>query len=605
MDNLLTLNQLKLIFALVSLAFFGCEEPSHQSRPDTDQLLAALLIESDSSTFEALQPQFALLPVAYRDSFFSKHIAELYSLGQLDKLRQALSFYKKWCPSLLADCNDLFFQGVGLQYAGKFDSAQVKYAKAAVTCERLGNKYLLANILDAYSGNLSIQGRYDEALALKYRAINLYDTLGETRKKIEQRAHLANIFISKGESDRAIALLENDFAFAESLKDTVTLAYMWAAKGSAYGQKKDYANALLFHQKALAIRNLAPYTAQKAESLYQVGRILAQMGKFQAALDTLRTAERLVAASLDKQGISFIQSGIGEALFHLNRHKEAFPYLEKSLQTGLERKQYPAAAAAARMLGESYKLQQHFKDAFFYQEIYLGLKDSMFNQEKSRISQELIFQYEAHEKELKIAALEREKKLAAQSNWWIFGLLSMVFTIAFYAFRLNTAREKHRLESENIKAEAQSLQLHQALEIQKAKLVANQSSLENYARMLIDRNQQLNDLMLQMELGRGQKDPNPIKDSVNLYDRVILTESDWGNFQRQFNEVYPGYISDLRTKHPKLTPSEIRLILLDKMGLSLRETSTILGSSMDAVKKGRYRLRKKYNLSDENLSNMV
>jgi tetratricopeptide (TPR) repeat protein/DNA-binding CsgD family transcriptional regulator len=604
MDNLFTLNLLKLIFALVSLGLFGCKEQSRPNSPAADQLLSALLIRADSSSVEALQPQIALLPEKYQDSFFLKRISRLQTLGQYEVLSRTLNIYKKSKPGLLADCHDHFFQGVRLQYAGKFDSAQLAYARAISTCEQLGDMRFLANILDACSGNLSTQGRYDEALAMKYRAIYLYDTLGEAQKKMELRAHLANIFISKGEFDRAITLLENEIAFAETLKDTAILAYMWAAKGTAYGQKKDYANALLFHQKALAIRNVAPYTSRKAESLYHIGRILVKMGKFQASLDTLRVAEKLVAAGLDKQGIGFIQSGIGEALFNLNRYEEAYPYLEESLKTGLERKQYPAAAAAARMLSESHKWQQHFKDAFYYQEIYLGLKDSMFNQEKIKISQDLIFKYEANEKELKIAALEREKSLAAQRNWWISGLLLLLFAIVIYAFRLNAARVKQRLESENIKAEAQALQLQQALETQKTRLAANQFSLENYAKMLIDRNQQLNDLTLQIELGRGQKDPNPPKDSVNLYDRVILTESDWDNFQRHFNEVYPGYISALRTKYTKLTPAEIRLVLLDKMGLSLKETSAILGTSIEAIKKGRYRLKKKYDLSDENLSIM-
>jgi DNA-binding CsgD family transcriptional regulator len=51
-----------------------------------------------------------------------------------------------------------------------------------------------------------------------------------------------------------------------------------------------------------------------------------------------------------------------------------------------------------------------------------------------------------------------------------------------------------------------------------------------------------------------------------------------------------------------VTPAEIRLVLLDKMGLSQKEASAILGIGIDAVKKGRYRLKKKYNLVQDDLS---
>lgn len=386
MYNLLNLTQLKLIFALVSLGIFGCKDQSQPSSPDTDQLLAALLIRSDSIAEEALPPQFSLLPAAYQDSFFIKRISRLQTLGQYDALRSTLDLYKKWKPGLLSDCNDHFFQAVSLQYAGKFDSAQHEYARAIATCEQLGDLRFLANILDASSGNLATQGRHDEAMVLKYLA---------------------------------------------------------------------------------------------------------------------------VAA------------------------------------------------------------------------------------------------YKAHEKELKIAALEREKSLAAQSNWWIFGLLMLLFSVVFYGVRLNATREHQRLEAEKAKAEAQSLKLQQELYNQKIKLAANQTSLENYAQMLIGRNEQLNELALQIELGRGQKEPNQHSEIVNLYEQVILTESDWDNFQFHFNNMYPGYISDLRTRYPNLTPSEIRLVLMDKMGLSLKETSSILGTSIDAIKKGRYRLKKKYNLRGENISDMI
>jgi len=45
----------------------------------------------------------------------------------------------------------------------------------------------------------------------------------------------------------------------------------------------------------------------------------------------------------------------------------------------------------------------------------------------------------------------------------------------------------------------------------------------------------------------------------------------------------------------------MRLVLLDSMGLSLKEVAAILGIGLEAVKKGRYRLKKKYNLNSSDL----
>lgn len=605
MTNLFPLHRWMLFCALAALMLSACKKPAPSNAPAAALLLTDLLGRSDSSDLETMLPAIEELPGSYRDSFFIKHIAHLYEINQLDKIRQTIDVYQKWCPGPQADCKNQFFQAVRLQYAGKFDSAQIKYAQAAAICEQIGDKLFLANILDAYSGNLSTQGHFDEAIAMKYRAIGLYDTLGQVQKTMKSRAFLANMLISRGEFDRAIALLEKEFATAELLKDTALLAYMWAAKGTAYGQQKDFANALQFHQKALELRYIHPYTLQKSESLYHIGRILGKMGNLQASLDTLRVAERLVEGSSDKQGIGFIQSGIGESLYKLNRYEEAYPYLEKSLKTGLDRKQYPAAAAAARMLSESHKLQQHFKEAFSYQEIFLALKDSMFHQEKTKISQDLIHKYEAQEKELKIVALERENNLATQRNRWIGGLLTLLSALGFYAFHLRSVREKNRLEGEKVKAEAQSKLFAKQLEIQELELTSNRIRLEDYTQLLIERNQQLLELSRQNESESQPEEINLEEAPINLYNQVILTESDWEKFQTYFNKVYPGYIAKLRGQYSDLTPAEIRLVLLDKMGLSIKESSSILGIGLDAVKKGRYRLKKKYNLEGDDLFQMV
>lgn len=605
MLNLFPLQRWMLFCALVALMLSACKKPAPPNSQAAALLLTDLLGRADSIALDTILPAVAELPGTYRDSFFLGRMAHFYALGQFDEVQQIIEAYQKLCPGQHADNKSQFFQAVRLQYAGKFDSAQVKYAQAAAVCEQIGDKLFLATILDAYSGNLSTQGRYDEAIAMKYRAISLYDTLGQTHRTMELRSYLATMLISRGDFGRAITILDKEIATAELLKDTLNLAYMWAAKGSAYGKQKDFANALLFHQKALAIRNLSPYALQKGESLYSIGRILSKMGQLQASLDTLRVAERLVEGSSDKQGIGFIQSGIGESLFKLNRIEEASPYLEKSLKTGLDRKQYPAAADAARMLSQSHKLQQHFKEAFSYQEIFLALKDSMFNQEKNKISQDLIHKYEANEKELKIVALERENNLATQRNRWIGGLLTLLSALGFYAFHLRSAREQNRLEAEKVKAEAQSELLAKQLEIQELELTSNRIRLEDYTQMLIERNQQLQELSRQNESESPAEDINLEDAPVNLYNQVILTESDWEKFQTYFNKVYPGFIAKLRSQYNDLTPAEIRVVLLDKMGLSIKESSSILGIGSDAIKKGRYRLKKKYKLEGEDLFQMV
>lgn len=601
---------LLLGFFVFQSIYFGCR-PSNTRPPDGSQeslaqTVDSLLMAADSLPLEAVEARLTLLPQAFQDSFFTKRLLVLETAENDAAIKQTLQLFKKIRPGdALAESLEHFYFGIFSQYAGKFDSAEIRYTQATQGFEKLGAKYFLAQCLDKHSGNLTTRGRSDEAIGMKYQAIGLLKGLGETKAAMKVQTHLANVFNLKGDSERAIALLEEPLVYYAAQKDTINLAYMLAIKGTAFLTKKDLPNALLFHKQALNLRQRVKAVSGITESLFHVGRVLGRMALWQESLDTLRVAEKVIQKGADKQGQAYIDAGIGEALFNLGRFEEAETYLANSLALSIKRKQYPSAQLAASRLSIARKQQRRFEEALQFHEQFVAFKDSVSSQERDKLSRELTIKYETREKELQIHALQRENELATQRNWWIGGLLLLLSSIGFYAFRLSAAREHQRLQAEKAQSEAQSQVLAQQLEIKNIELAANRSRLEDYAQMLIERNQQLHELTQEMELGKTVRSQKPPEGSEALFKQVILTEADWAKFKEYFNKVYPGYIAQLRVQQPDLTPAEIRLVLLDKMGLSLKECSSILGISIDAVKKGRYRLKKKLNLESDDLSGII
>ena len=92
---------------------------------------------------------------------------------------------------------------------------------------------------------------------------------------------------------------------------------------------------------------------------------------------------------------------------------------------------------------------------------------------------------------------------------------------------------------------------------------------------------------------------NTIK--FNLQD-----EKSWANFSRFFDEVHQGFNEAVKKNYPDVSPNELRLMALLKMNLTSKEIASILNISHDGIKKARYRLRKKLNISsDESLSDLI
>jgi DNA-binding CsgD family transcriptional regulator len=90
------------------------------------------------------------------------------------------------------------------------------------------------------------------------------------------------------------------------------------------------------------------------------------------------------------------------------------------------------------------------------------------------------------------------------------------------------------------------------------------------------------------------------------YNQLIQTinfdlqdDNNWENFKKYFEEVHTDFNSNVKNKYPDVTSNELRLMALLKMNLTSKEIANILNISNDGIKKARYRLRKKLNLSTE------
>jgi DNA-binding CsgD family transcriptional regulator len=142
--------------------------------------------------------------------------------------------------------------------------------------------------------------------------------------------------------------------------------------------------------------------------------------------------------------------------------------------------------------------------------------------------------------------------------------------------------------------EATNLVMQQKLENQQLEIASHRNRLDDYTQMLISRNKQLSELYGALDLAEKSVDVLDKSLLEELYNQVIYTNDDWEKFQLYFNQVFPGYIPALRKAYPTLTPAETRSVLLDKMGLSLKEQAQIQGVTTGAIKQTRYRLHRKF-----------
>ena len=87
-----------------------------------------------------------------------------------------------------------------------------------------------------------------------------------------------------------------------------------------------------------------------------------------------------------------------------------------------------------------------------------------------------------------------------------------------------------------------------------------------------------------------------------LLNEVEKRDADWDQFSIHFDHVHSNFLSDIKERHPNLTPNELKLCAYLKMNLSSKEIAQLMSITIRAVEVSRYRMRKKLNIpSDANL----
>ena len=108
-----------------------------------------------------------------------------------------------------------------------------------------------------------------------------------------------------------------------------------------------------------------------------------------------------------------------------------------------------------------------------------------------------------------------------------------------------------------------------------------------------------NDYLLQLQEKLRTADTTECK-RIAREIKTNLGEGDhWADFITNFNLLHSHVIDKITRKHPDLTINEIKLVCFVLSGMSNKEIGGLFGVEAETIKKGRYRLKKKLQLKEE------
>ncbi len=346
--------------------------------------------------------------------------------------------------------------------------------------------------------------------------------------------------------------------------------------GTSFYKKSQPDSANVYYQQALQLATDNNDTLLTVKVLGNIGRILYGQNKFDSAwmlfnLDYLKSKDDSIynEAANASQWMAKANLARGNNVAALVEARNAVgllnlwpngPYLRDTYYT----------------LTKIYKAMGNYDSAFFYNDRYMALHDSLEKEaatsslkiSKARLNDEI--------SRFNIQKLNKEKESQLLlRNIIIAGIVLLFLIILLF---LNRKRLKEKIKKEKVEQE----------------MVLAKEQMKMFTNNLIEKTNLIERLEMQIKDKAATTEQNAI--ISELSQQTILTEQDWTKFKTLFEKIYPDFFKRLKEKFPDITVAEQRTAALIRLQLTTKQIASILGISADSVHKSRQRLRHRFQV---------
>lgn len=433
-------------------------------------------------------------------------------------------------------------------------------------------------------------GDYPSAIAFYQQAMDSAAAKADSFPYYDAMLDLACVHDRLSELDKSIQIAQTVLAAYIRSEDSSRIGRAYTTLSAFYGRANMLDSQIITAKKGLEIQKQHGSLIERCAAYNQIAFIYTDQKQWAEALPMLDSALILMQASKVLAQLSSIYLNLGNCNRNLQNWDKAKFYLQKAVAIADSLDQTHIKSVATLRLSQVAEAQGDHPAALLLFKQSAALKDSVLNTEKLAHIQTLEVSYQAKEKDLQIHLLHQEQQTSRTQKFLAFTITLLALSLlGFWLF-----------------------QIRQKLKHTRQMLQQNHQELKAFAEVLLSKNTQL--LKLENALHQNlQKPPNQTlsietqtldkdkssEDLDHLFNSQILTFDDWESFKHRFELAYPGYLLRVRTLHPDLSGAEERLFLLIKLGFNSQEVADTLGISINGVKKGRQRLRKRLDLQPD------
>ncbi|MFH1119213.1 MAG: hypothetical protein V1775_05275 [Bacteroidota bacterium] len=457
-----------------------------------------------------------------------------------------------------------------------------QYYEALSLFELTGNKSGTAEVCNVIGGNKIYMREFDSANSYLQKAIKLNREIGNQAGIIHNNANLAFMYHYNNENDKARAIYADLIPALTEMGDSINLAAV-------------YSHFSLFFQ----------WLSKPDSSLFYLRKSLVISEKLN-----------------DKANLPTFYGMLGMIFIDKKEYDSAITYLGKSTILAREAHDFLTVRQALLLQISIDTITGNYAGAAGKLKEILAMNDSVYSQRIRNNLEASELKYENQRKNslidvqsVRLSTVTKQKQLL----YLLFStslLISLLLILLILMFRRNN-RKKQELLSEKLRTNELLLEnsrktdeinrlradnAEKELKISEKEHLSNALALEQKNELL----GMINDLISNNAMNADsikESDLHVIRSSIRMQMRE---NEDKNLFNQKFNALHPDFFSGLKEKHPELTRSEHRFCAYLRLDLDSKQISNILNVTQEAIRKTRYRIRKKLNLDkDDSLEDYI
>jgi tetratricopeptide (TPR) repeat protein/DNA-binding CsgD family transcriptional regulator len=502
--------------------------------------------------------------------FFSERYEAHFSNGDYASAVDLLTKTQKWAlaidyPDVVASCD--YFIGEIYYRANRYGLAFEHFFRASAAFRKIG--YAGVSNISTYLYTIGLHfyqfEEFDKALQNFLQATQTEFII--PRIELNTLNAIGLIYDRSRVFDKAARYFRSTITKAVQYNDSAWIGIGAGNLGNLYLEQNKNDSALFYHRINYAINSSASLKATEdaAKTALSLATIFLRKNQPDSALHYVSEGKKMAAL--------YITDTAGNLDYKSRWQKVMVQYLKNK---------------------EDYRGALALTDSLF------NTKERLRRRMDGNILNRAMEKTEAALYDSRLTLMQSQKDFVQVRTWFIMASVVLILLISAFFYRdrwLRKQREVRLAEKDNQILMGEKLRAEEGLK-------HSQELLKAYVDMVKEKTILIEHLETELTVVKQTSVLEPDIQTVSantekLRASTILTDSDWQQFRKLFEQVYPGFSHRVKENYPALSPAENRLLFLTKLKLSSREMAAMLGVSLYSVHKLRYRVRKKLDLDEE------